>query len=147
MKVPVVTKEAFTIIGIEYFGKNQKGEIPALWQVFNERDEEIKNRMRTACYGVCGTMDQEGNFSYVAGVEVPEVEELPDGMTVKNVATGKYAQFTYKDDLSKLQDFYGNIHSKWLKENGLEYDLRPDFEYYDERFMKNGEFEIYIPVK
>lgn len=147
MEAKVTMVEAFNVIGLEYFGKNQNGEIPALWAVFNQLDEEIPNAIPGDCYGVCSEMNSEGEFSYVACVKVSEIGDLPEGMVTKHVPTGKYAIFTFKDEMSKLGDFYGNIHNQWLKAQGLMYEPRPDFELYDDRFMKNGEFDIYIPVK
>jgi len=147
MKAPIIMVEGFTVVGLEYFGKNQKGEIPALWPVFNEREEEVQYKLPHGSYGVCSDMDIDGNFSYVACVKVSEVGEIPNGMVVKTVPTGKYACFTFTEDLSKLQAFYENIHGVWMQELGYERDMRPDYEHYDERFMKNGEFDIYIPIK
>lgn len=147
MKAPVVTIQGFTVVGLEYFGNNQNGEIPAMWPVFNEREEEIPNKLPLGAYGVCSDMDAQGNFSYVACVQVSEVGELPNGMVVKSVPAGKYAVFTFTEDLSKLQAFYQNIYGVWMQELGFERDNRPDYEHYDERFMKNGEFDIYIPIK
>jgi len=147
MNAPIVMVEGFTVVGLEYFGKNQKGEIPAMWPVFNEREEEIQNKLPGGCYGVCSDMDEEGNFSYVACDKVAKIGDIPNGMVVKTVPSGKYACFTFSEDLSQLHKFYQNIHEVWMQELGFVRDMRPDFEHYDERFMKNGEFDIYIPIK
>jgi AraC family transcriptional regulator len=147
MDAKVVTVDSFKIIGLEYFGKNLNGEIPALWTVFNQRDVEIKNGLPGGCYGVCSEMNAEGEFSYVACLKVSQVEAIPTGMVTKEVPSGKYAMFTFKDHLSKLGEFYDNIYGVWMAELGFQHEMRPDFEHYDDRFMKNGEFDIYIPIQ
>lgn len=143
----VVMVDEFKVIGLEYFGKNLNGEIPALWSVFNQREEEVKNALPGGCYGVCSEMNKDGEFSYIACVKVSHIDAIPTGMVVKQVPTGKYAIFTFKEELSKLGEFYGNIYAIWMMELGLTHDDRPDYEHYDDRFMKNGEFDIYIPIQ
>lgn len=147
MDAKVVTVEAFSIVGLEYYGKNLNGEIPALWTVFNQREEEIKHSLPGGCYGVCSEMNAEGEFSYIACDKVAQVDEIPAGMVTSHVPAGKYAVFTFKDELPTLGQFYLNIYTAWLPELGFEHDHRPDFEHYDERFMRNGEFDIYIPIQ
>ena len=38
--------------------------------------------------------DKDGEYSYLLGARVTKVENVPVGMTVKNVPTGRYAVFT-----------------------------------------------------
>lgn len=147
MKVPVVEVNGFTVVGLEYFGDNKLGEIASLWPVFNEREEEVENKIADGSYGVCSEMDEKGNFSYVCCVKVSKLDEIPQGMVTKVVPQGKYGVFTFTGDLSNLQAFYGNIYQNWLAENKFELDMRPDFEHYDRRFMEDGTFDIYIPIK
>lgn len=44
-------------------------------------------------------------------------------------------------------EFYGKIFETYLPQSGHEMDMRPQLEVYDDRFMKTGAFDIYIPVK
>ncbi|MDP4178478.1 MAG: GyrI-like domain-containing protein [Bacillota bacterium] len=144
----VVVKEV-KAIGIVYFGNNMKGEIPELWNVFNKSYTKIKHKSSTNLYyGICDDMpDEQGRFHYTACAEVDSIEEIPEGMEVKIIPDGKYAVYTYIGELKNLGDFYNSIFSKWMIESGYEIDYRPQFELYDERFMKNGEFDIYVPIK
>lgn len=143
----LVTLEDFKVVGMEYVGKNEKGEIGVMWGAFNERDQEIDTPYNNASYGICYDMNYEGGFSYLAGMKVDTIEHLPHGMKVKAVPGGKFAIFTFKEHISKIGEFWGQIYGQFLPGLGLEPEDRVSFEYYDERFMKNGECDIYIPVK
>jgi predicted transcriptional regulator YdeE len=39
----IVSKPAFTIVGLKYRGKNEGNEIPALWQTFMARAQPDQN--------------------------------------------------------------------------------------------------------
>lgn len=149
MEGKVVTIQGFKAIGLTYFGTNQKGEIPKLWETFNNRYKVIPNISHSRlCYGICDDMpDAEGKFSYTACAEVDSFLDVPLGMETRTVPGGKYLVYTYSGDLKDLNEFYENIFSKWLLASGQEMDMRPQLELYDERFMHNGEFDIYVPIK
>jgi len=141
--------QGFKAVGISYFGDNANGEIPRLWEAFNQQYKDIKNKSKSMfCYGICDSdMDAQGRFHYTACVEVDHFEDIPENMEAKAVPEGRYLVYTYSGDIKDLGEFYGNIFSKWLPASEYEMDYRPQLELYDERFMQNGEFDIYIPVK
>lgn len=149
MNGKILTTKEFKAVGLSYFGNNANGEIPALWQVFNVRYGDIKQKSESMlCYGICDSdMDSEGNFHYSACVEVDSFADIPEGMVTKVVPRGKYLVYTYSGAIKDLGEFYDNIFSKWLPASQCEMDYRPQLEVYDERFMNNGEFDIYIPIK
>lgn len=149
MESKIVTIKGFKAVGITYFGANSNGEIPALWGVFNNRFSDIKNKSNSMiCYGICDSdMDSEGRFHYTACAEVESFEGIPEGMETKIVPEGKYLVYTYGGAIKDLGEFYENIFSEWLPVSGCEMDCRPQLEVYDDRFMRNGEFDIYVPIK
>lgn len=148
MEGKIINVEGFKAVGLTYFGKNQNGEIPTLWQVLNTRYKDIKHKSKSMlCYGICDGMDEEGKFHYSAAVEVDSFEDIPTGMEAKVVPEGRYLVYTYKGAIKDLGDFYCNIFSNGLPASGYELDCRPQLELYDNRYMDNGEFDIYIPVK
>lgn len=149
MEEKIVKIEGFKAVGLTYFGDNNNGEIPALWEVFNKRYTEIKQKNKSMrCYGICdGEMDSEGRFYYTACVEVDSFEDVPEDMETKAVPEGKYIVYTYGGAIKDLGVFYNDIFSKWIPASGYEMDFRPQLELYDERFMRNGEFDIYVPIK
>lgn len=149
MEGKIVTISGFKAIGITYFGSNKNGEIPKLWEAFNKRYKDIQQKNKSMlCYGICDDMpDSEGRFHYTACAEVEDFDGIPEGMCTKVVPAGKYIMYTYSGSLKNLDSFYSNIFSKWIPASKYEIDFRPQFELYDNRYMNNGEFDIYVPIK
>ena len=147
MDVKIVTKPAFTVVGLLYHGKNENQEIGALWGQFNQRMEEIKNVVDGA-FGVCGASEPDGTFKYVAGMAVSSYDKLPEEMTVWQVPEQQYAVFP--TTLPAVGETYRYAFETWLPQSGHEYTQGPDFEYYDEEFNPqdaNSIFHIYVPIK
>lgn len=149
METKLVDLKGFKAVGITYFGNNSNGEIPNLWQVFNNRYKDIKHKSKSMlCYGICDSeMDSQNRFHYSAAAEVDSFEDIPEGMETKIVPEGKYLSYTYSGDIKDIGNFYNDIFSKYIPASSHKIDSRPQLEVYDERFMDNGEFDIYIPVK
>ncbi|MEG0774986.1 GyrI-like domain-containing protein [Clostridium sp.] len=148
MEEKIVNIQGFKAVGITYFGNNENGEIPKLWEAFNRGYIDIKQKSKSMfCYGICDEMDSDCRFHYTACAEVDSFEDVPSSMETKVVPGGKYMVYTYKGDIKDLGGFYNEIFSNWIPTSKCELDSRPQLELYDERFMKNGEFDIYIPIK
>ena len=148
----IVKKPAFLVVGIPYFGKNENGEIPQMWNVFNSRYKEIKDVSDpSVCYGIGSSMDETGAFEYVAAVPVSKIDELPEGMVVRMVAQQEYAVFVHVGNLDTLKKTYESIYNDWLPDSG--YELIPaahEFELYDQDFKigdPDSKMYIYIPVQ
>ncbi len=150
MESKIVERDGFTVVGMEYFGDNKNMEIRELWSQFGPRMSEIPNPAEHGTsYGICDSMNDKGEFSYLAGIAVTDDSQIPEGMKSKRIPAGKYAVFTHKGSLDKLDATYDLIYKKWLPNCGCE--LRGyDFELYDERFKffePDSEFDIYIAIK
>ncbi|MDH0617108.1 MULTISPECIES: GyrI-like domain-containing protein [Agrobacterium] len=140
-------RAAFNVIGL---GTDcsfaQTGNIPAVWQSFNAREEEVAGAVPGATYGVCCMADEAGNFRYIAGVEAtgstPAMERV-------DLPSQLYAVFTHTGHISDLPKTVYTIWNKVLPESGLEAAKAPDFEKYDHRFdgqTGRGEVEVWIPI-
>ncbi len=153
MQPKIVTKPAFKAIGLSYVGKNEHGEISQMWGTFNQRASEIPWRGSCA-YGLCFANPEgapEGEFEYIAAFEVPNEENIPEGMVYREVPEYKYAVFTHHGRLDKLGDTYEYIFNTWLPQSGLEvHPDKYDMEIYDERFLSDSdksELDIYVAVR
>lgn len=147
MEVKIVTRPAFDVVGLSYYGKNQNQEIKAVWGVFNQRMAEIQHVVDGA-FGVCGESESDGAFKYVAGMAVSNYDAIPEDMVVWNVPEQQYAVFP--TTLPAIGETYRYAFETWLPQSGYEYTKGPDFEYYDENFDPETEdsiFHIYIPIK
>lgn len=146
MEPKIVTKPAFTVVGLMYFGKNEQNEIPGMWDKLNPRYEEIQHKTGPA-YGVCGDMEEDGRFHYLAGFEVSAAQDLPPGMEKWTVPEQQYAIFPCS--LKTIHETYQYIFETWLPQSGYTRADGPDFEFYGKEFdMATGEgMAIYLPVK
>ena len=146
MQPQIVSKPAFTAVGMLYHGKNENDEIGQLWGRFNPRSNEIKNIVDGA-FGVCGHTQEDGSFDYLAGFAVSDTNPLPQGMTVWEVPAQKYAVFPCT--LQNIHETYKYAFETWLPGSGYKYTAGPDYEYYDETFnpaVEGSVLHIYIPI-
>lgn len=142
------------MVGLEYIGKNQNGEIPALWAAFNRREGEVRSRIATdTAIGLCGSVEnpkEECEFSYVAGFFVDRADDLPPGMVARKVPAGQYLVFTHEGGPEVLGKSYEYIWGTYLPNSAYQPAGSHDYELYDERFNAASPtwvMEIHIPVR
>ncbi len=150
MQPMIITKPAFTVVGLKYRGKNENQEISAMWGVANTRAEEIVAAAEGLgeAYGICRDMEADGVFEYLAGLEVKTIREIPEGMERWDVPEQTYAVFPCR--LATIGEAYRYAFQEWLPSSGYKRGDGPDFEYYDETFepdnAENSQLYVYIPV-
>ncbi|MFZ5816736.1 MAG: effector binding domain-containing protein [Bacillota bacterium] len=152
MEPRIVERGPLTIVGLLYFGENQNGEIPRLWDRFNDRMNQIPHQIPGVAYGFCFTDHPNSpNFWYLASVAVERVSEIPPEMFAKSVPAHTYAVFTHRGPVAALGETYARAYKGWLPTAPYQLAANFDFELYDERFHlqdeANSELEIYIPVR
>lgn len=154
MEPKIKQRDAFHVVGFEYYGENQHNEIGDMWGRFNEKAPAIPNKVFPieAAFGVCYMLpdDKEGSFHYIASVAVTSLDKVPAGMVGKTIPASRYAVFTHFGKLDTLGETYQKIYQEWLPNSGLKIRADLDFEYYDERFVQgsdNSEFDIYIALQ
>jgi predicted transcriptional regulator YdeE len=149
MEPKIITKAEFTVVGMRYYGKNENNEIAQVWREFMPRIGEIKHQRAVEIgYGVCRDMTEDGEFEYVAGIEVVRAEDIPEGMVSCTVPLQKYAVFTCT--LPTIGAAYEYALRTWLPESGYRRACGPDYELYDESFdsqNKDSELFVYIPIE
>jgi len=146
----VVTKSAFTIVGMKYRGKNENNEIPEMWQVFMPEAEKIEHRVnRFVAYGAMDNYDQaSGEFDYLAAFEVDSTEDVPEGLVCWQVPASRYAVLTCT--LPTIGQAFEYAYNTWLPQSGYERACGPEFEFYDKSFDpadENSKMYLYIPIK
>lgn len=149
MEPKIMTKSAFTVVGLLYHGKNENNEIKLLWEQLNPRFGEIMGQVEPpVAYGVCGSPDDTGAFDYLAGFGVVRVEAIPAGMTSWEVPQQRYAVFPCT--LGTIHEAYEYAFKTWMPTSGYQQGDGPDFELYDEEFDDadpDPKLTIYIPIK
>jgi len=152
MEPKFITRPAFAIVGLRYFGKNENQEIKDVWGVANTRFGELKHIVDDGAYGVCMNIEgaQPGEFEYVAGLKVSNTDDIPEGMVLREVPAQKYAVFAHVGSLETLHETYNYIYHIWLPQSGHELAANFDFEFYNDDFKDfapDSRFYIYVPIK
>jgi len=146
-------KAAFTVMGLADQFTMENNTIHLLWDDFNRRDKEIPHAVHDAAIGVCYHDDAytpDKSFTYMAGFAVSKVDEVPPGMSVRELPEGEYAVFEHHGALDTLGQTYDMIYREWLPASDYEVDPRDDFELYDDRFdygKAESIMEIWIPIR
>lgn len=161
MKPEVKVLDNWKVMGIVYEGNNENQELKEIWAELGRRSGEIPHQKRDGnWYGLCEPLEEDVNdldlinktyeFRYLAGVEVTDVDMVPEGMTVWEISKQAYAIFPHCGDVEKMGETYQAIYASWLPESGYESVFAHDFELYNHEF-KPGETDskcyIYVPVK
>jgi len=130
MEPKIVSKPAFTAVGLEYYGKNEHNEIGLLWEKLNPRMGEIKNIIDGA-FGLCQAPRLQRGFQVTwPALLCPTPKILPQGMQVWDVPAQTYAVFPVQ--LKTIHETYRNAFEAWIPAAGYQHTNGPDFEYYDE---------------
>jgi len=149
MQPTLVTKPAFTVVGIRIRVKAMSPEIPALWGRFVPRIAEIRNPAEPdVAYGLMGNFDEATRMlDYMAGISVTTVEEIPEGMEAWELLAATCAVFD--TNLASIHETYSKIDDEWFPNSGYSQAPGVAFERYDETFKPDAgatTFSIFIPV-
>lgn len=143
MKPEVYEFQEKKVIGVGYIGKPIKPE--DVWPILFSRNQEIPGRKNPETLGVI----KRNEHGYLAGVEVEQLIEIPEGMFSYVIPAGQYIGMTHKGPLSKIGETF-QILISWLSSNNYEQHDIVCFEVYDERFKgedPESEFNSYIQIK
>ena len=112
---------------------------------------EIKHRSELGVfYGlICNYDPQTGEFDYVAGSQVSDATDVPQGMVVWQVPAQTYA--IYPCILLEIKAAFDYIYQTWLPSSGCERADAPEFEYYGTEFTTvadpaRARMYLYVPV-
>lgn len=149
MQPQIVTKPAFTVVGMLLRTTPMSPEIPMLWDRFGPRMDEISHQAEpNASYGLMGNFDEAmSHFDYMAGCSVSEVDALPEGMQPWVVEANTYVVF--EATLPTLGQVWGHIYEAWLPASGYQPAAGVTFERYGETFDPTdpaSTLSIYLPV-
>jgi predicted transcriptional regulator YdeE len=134
-------KGAFRVAGLRYEGRREHSEIPALWDRFIPRaDELIGDPSHFVAYGVARALPNfpEGDtFEYLAGTKVASLDNLPTGMVGWEIPALTYAVLPAHDvpDIGPVSDYF---HREWLPQS-QEYETGEGLmiEHYPETYSRD----------
>ena len=150
MQPQIISKPAFTVVGMQVHTTPVNPEIPQLWDRFAPRMDEVANLAEAhVSYGLMGNYAEDmASFDYMAGVSVTSVGSLPEGMTSWEVPACTYAVFDAT--IPTMGEVFGQIYNRWLATSSYHQSAPFAFEYYGEDFNPhdpNSQMSIYIPVE
>lgn len=166
MRPTFVTKPAMKLAGYALKTTSTEGEnsvdIPKFWDRYFDENwahmlHEVLRPVHHAELGAC-IMDEEAQdyFTYLIGVEVADLNDLPEGIYGREIPAATYAVFTTpaanRADRAFTKAIQGTteyIYNEWFPNSGYEYAPGGvDFEWYDERSHGDHDLvmDIYVPV-
>ena len=154
-------KEPIQFIGLSIKTNNKtvSKDIPILGKKYKQITESTKipNKKEPWAF-VAASKDYDkvsGNFEYIMGDVVTNVDLVPDGLDSYTIPAMTYAVFTIKPKnkflwgitISKTKQY---IYNQWLPNSKYESaGTIDDFEYHDERSTreKHPEIHLYVAIK
>lgn len=131
-------------------------ETGKLARQFMPRLQEVKNRVDIFTI----SLQNHDNFDYQnlppartfekwLGVEVANLNEVPEGMEILAIKSGNYLVIDFKGSMQEFVKNWHYIHSQWLPNSEFKLDNRPHFEKLSSKYSPMNvvnEEEIWIPV-
>ncbi|HIO96885.1 MAG TPA: AraC family transcriptional regulator [Leucothrix sp.] len=158
----IYTQERLLLVGmktqfysIDSEKNNIANKLPALWNEFLPRMDEINHGIEGKAYGVIqqtkDSKDQlECHLEYYAVREVTTLNAIPSGMISLEIPKTTYAYFTHKGDIKSIDNTVNYIYSSWLLQSGKRHSYGADLEIYGDTYIPNSDDSIIhyaIPLK
>jgi AraC family transcriptional regulator len=147
----IVEKVAFRVVGLRYEGKNEHGEVPALWDRLIPRiNEVVTDTKHWIGYGIARALpnvDASDKWEYLAGVEVSPGRKIPADMVVWDVPALNYAVVP-AHDVPGIGPANAYFNKEWLP-NSREWEAGEPLmiEIYPESFGQDMILYLYFPIK
>jgi AraC family transcriptional regulator len=146
-----VSGDAMLVVGLaerHCFGATQG--IPGQWQRFMQLYGDIPDKVQPIPLGISANMDDDGNFEYMAAVQVSKSSGLPKGLQQWRIPAQHYAVFRHEAHVSTIGQSYSAIFNTWLPANGRRLANGPTIERHLETFDPRtglGGVDIWIPLE
>lgn len=88
--------------------------VPALWQRFMPHYDSIDHKANPIPVGVTTHLDDDGNFDYVAAVEVKRFDDVPAPLIKLTVPKQTYAVFQHRGHISTVNQTFDAIWNDWF---------------------------------
>lgn len=146
-----VDADAFLVAGVsERYTCERSARVPVQWQRFMPHFRNVPGQVGHVAYGVRYNSDDDENFDYLCGVEVPDFSRVARSLSKLRIPPQGYAVFRHDDHVSTIRRTHATIWSTWLPQSSYEVIDGPSFERYGEQFDADtglGGVEIWIPIR
>jgi AraC family transcriptional regulator len=137
--------------GIESHKNNIARKLPALWAAFLRRLDEVPESVAGQCYGiVCPRHESADELVYLAAIAVRREVAVPPGMLLRRVPGGRYARFTHRGRVERVDQTVNYIYGNWLARSGLRHSDAADIEFYGADYRPTADSSVIryaIPVE
>ena len=147
MEPKIGSRDAFTVMGVAAQGDPSSMDYDKLWNQFMPYNEQVHEySVEDAYYNVYFGTEKENVVEVIAGMSVADVEEVPEGLTVREVPAMNCAIFECK--MKDIARTYEYIYDEWLPGSQYEHDAKPDFEHFPpDAESDDSPVKIYVAIK
>jgi len=157
--VKVEEQKAFSVIGLAVRTNNKaeatgQGEIPKLWQRFLQEGtaDKIPNRadQNLIVVNTDYESDHTGEYTYLIGSRVTSTDDVPAGLTLKEIPAGSYAVLESEKGPAPvvLPKIWQQIWAMPAKDLGGQRAFQADYEVYPPGFdPQNVQVTLHIGLK
>jgi predicted transcriptional regulator YdeE len=133
MEPEILHRGAFTILGLQECFTPESHDFEGIWKRFMQYHEQIKAySIDGAYYGANFVVVEGSQMDYLAGMAISGVQDIPDGLTLREVPASRYVVF--QCPVKEISDTYDWIFDVWLKNSPYQRpgkdSLKADFECY-----------------
>lgn len=152
MEPEIISRPAVKLVGISQQYDDTNLSLPILWSAFRPYRDKIANRLNDESFGIYEYYEEDGEeikFSYVCCAAVANFDNVPQGMTTRELPEQLYAKFIHKGSIANLDKTLKYIWGSWLPKSKYDYLERPDFELYPPGYNvmdPASEMALHIPV-
>lgn len=136
--------------GVDSDKNNLAAKVPALWAAFVPRIPDVPARVAGTAYGLIRqTAAHTDELEYVAAVAVPADEPTPAGLVRVTIPPARYARFTHRGRIARLDTTVDYIYASWLARSPWQHTYGPDLESYGPAYRPDSDDSLIhyaIPV-
>jgi len=137
--------------GVESDKNNLAQKLPALWGAFLPRLNEVPDTVAGCCYGIVRPRHENADeLEYLAAIAVQREVAVPPGMVLRRLPGGRYARFTHRGQVARIDQTVSYIYASWLPRSGLRHSYGADLEFYGADYHPTSEssrIQYAIPVR
>lgn len=149
-----VFRQKFNLIGIKHKILSKSGDKTANAygrDFFYNYKDKINNTINPQVYFGYTDWSSNGFIYYIPSVQVPDLTNIPEGMTGISIPAHKYVVFRFvgffrPDDINgrHVGRLLVQLYSKWIFKSGYKFADTFRFEYIDTSMSKDNYCELYV---
>jgi predicted transcriptional regulator YdeE len=113
MEAKIIRKQSFVLLGLQERFAPETEDYEGIWKRFMAYHRQIQPlSVDGAHYGACFRAEEGKEMDYLAGMAVAEVNDPPEGLTLRKVPASLYAVF--ECTVATISDTYDAVFRGWV---------------------------------